>query len=163
MTQETSGADRNSRPRCSVLLVGFDTAAVTSIDEVMTAVNWATIIADDGDDAMQRAQVADFDFVLIDTNGVDVFSPVMIEAIRTPTSASHRSTIVAFADYFHPSFKDYLSSFGVDGFYFLPIDKASLIATLTTAAVTRIKPGVHSKPTRRPSVMEDGTDPEDLS
>lgn len=104
MTQENSGADRNPSTRCSFLLVGFDTAAVTSIAQAMTAVNWATIIADDGDDAMQRAQVAEFDFALIKTNGIDVISPVMIEAIRTPTSASRRLTIIAFADFFHPFF-----------------------------------------------------------
>ncbi|MEL6617947.1 MAG: hypothetical protein AAFP16_03660 [Pseudomonadota bacterium] len=131
--------DGYQQSQCMVLVVGFAHAQAHHIAEALGVVNWRTLVAQDGDDAVSKAQVTPFDFILIETDGVDLFAPIVIEAVRLPSSASQRSTIVAFGQYLLPAFRERLVACGADGFCALPVDTASLIPSLTTASVSRMK------------------------
>ncbi|MEM6759519.1 MAG: hypothetical protein AAF601_08580 [Pseudomonadota bacterium] len=136
---EKATTPRRRLNRSKALLIGFPPQAVADITEALETIGWAAVSSEDSDHAARECATEQFDFVLIDVDGVDQFAPELITAIRDSTSMSARSTIVAFSNYIPPAFKDRLVAVGVDGFCALPLKDGVLVASLTQASVNRAR------------------------
>lgn len=130
-------SDRLNRTRA--LLIGFSLKPVANITEALEAVGWMVVSAQDSGHAAHEYATEQFDFVLIDVDGVDQFAPGLIGGLRSGASMNSGATIVAFSNYFMPAFKDRLNESGVDGFCSFPLHPGVLVASLTEASVCRAR------------------------
>ena len=132
--------------KCHVLLVGFSSEETCEIAEALCELEWPVTAATDSHDALVKLGETEFDFVLIDVDGIDQFAPAFIDACHKGPTVQGAPTIVGYCAHFAPGFKRLLVNSGIQGFMKTPLSTAHLVTSLTKAAVTRATSGTGERP-----------------